>query len=166
MTITKKTGSGKFDEAFSMYLNDGYPYEILEKLSVEERIKKMQDEDFKILLGAVMQAEKNELSILDGFRSLNMEIGLGQMRTMEEYGAIYINCVGGYTFGLNYNQFCRRKELVYPDFKESDIRIKQFQGGEHYYAYVGDMQVRDGENFKWNSHKEAYDKALEVIEKS
>ena len=52
------------------------------------------------------------------------------------------------------------------DFKESDIRIKQFQGGEHYYAYVGDMQVRDGENFKWNSYKEAYDKALEVIEKS
>lgn len=162
----EKTGSGKFDEAFSMYLNNGYPYEILEKLSVEERIKKMQDKDFKILLGAVMQAEKNELSILDGFRSLNMEIGLGQMRTIEEYGAIYINCVGGYTFGLNYNQFCRRKELVYPDFKESDIRIKQFQGGEHYYAYVGDMQVRDGENFKWNSYKEAYDKALEVIEKS
>lgn len=162
----EKTGSGKFDEAFSMYLNDGYPYEILEKLSVEERIKKMQDKDFKILLGAVMQAEKNELSILGGFRSLNIEIGLGQMRTMEEYGAIYINCVGGYTFGLNYNQFCRRKELVYPDFKASDIRIKQFQGGEHYYAYVGDIQVRDGEIFKWNSYKEAYDKALEVIEES
>lgn len=126
----------------------------------------MQDKDFKILLGAVMQAEKNELSILGGFRSLNIEIGLGQMRTMEEYGAIYINCVGGYTFGLNYNQFCRRKELVYPDFKASDIRIKQFQGGEHYYAYVGDIQVRDGEIFKWNSYKEAYDKALEVIEES
>lgn len=162
----EKTGGGRFDEALSMYFNNGHPYEILKKLSDEERIEKMQDKDFKILLGAIMQARKNELSILDGFRSLNIEIGLGQIRTMEKYGAIYINRVGGYTFGLNYNQFCRRKELVYPDFKESDIRIKQFQGGEHYYAYVGDMQVRDGENFKWNSHKEAYDKALEVIEKS
>lgn len=43
----EKTGSGKFDEAFSMYLNDGYPYEILGKLSVEERIKKCKTKILK-----------------------------------------------------------------------------------------------------------------------
>ena len=159
----EKTGNGRFDRAFEMYLHEGHPYDILGKLSTEERIKRMQDKDFKRLQAAVIQAEKGEGTILDGFRCLNLEIGMGQMRTIEQYGAIYINPVGGYTFGLNYIQFCRRNNLIFPDFRESDIRIKQFEGGEHYYAYVGDMQVRDGNELKWNSRDEAYSKALELI---
>lgn len=159
----EKAGSGKFDGAMEMYIREGHPYDILKKLSTEDRIKKMQDKDFKRLQAAVMQAERGNRTILDGFRCLNLEIGMGQMKTLEQYGAIYINCVGGYTFGLRYHQFCRRKNMVFPNFKESDIRIKQFEGGEHYYAYVGDMQVRDGESLKWYSHEEAYRKALEVI---
>lgn len=159
----EKAGSGRYDRAMEMYLREGHPYDILGKLSPEERIKKMQDKDFKRLQAAVMQAEKGDRTILDGFRCLNLEIGMGQMKTLEQYGAIYINCVGGYTFGLQYNQFCRRKNMVFPNFKESDIRIKRFEGGEHYYAYIGDMQVRDGNKLKWNSHDEAYSKALELI---
>lgn len=159
----EKTGSGKYDKAMEMYLHEGHPYDILDKLSPEERIMKMLDKDFKRLQGAVMLAEKGECTILDGFRRLNIEIGMGQMRTLEQYGAIYINPVGGYTFGLRYTQFCRRKNLVFPDFKESDIRIRKFEGGEHYYAYIGDMQVRDGDKLKWFSHEEAYNKALDLI---
>lgn len=159
----EKTGSGRFDGAMEMYIREGHPYDILEKLSTEERIKKMEDRDFKRLQAAVMQAEKGDRTILDGFRCLNLEIGMGQMKTLEQYGAIYINCVGGHTFGLQFSQFCRRKNMVFPNFKKSDIKIKQFEGGEHYYAYVGDMQVRDGGRLKWNSHEEAYNKALEII---
>lgn len=159
----EKTGNGRYDKAFEMYLHEGHPCDILKNLSFEERINKMQDKDFKRLQAAVMQAKKGERTILDGFRCLNLEIGMGQMRILEQYGAIFINSVGGYTFGLKYSQFCRRKNLVFPDFKESDIRIKQFQGGEHYYAYVGDMQVRDGDELKWNSFDKAYKKALELI---
>lgn len=159
----EKTGSGRYDKAMEMYLHEGHPYEILDKLSLEERIKKMQDKDFKRLQAAVIQAEKGERTILDGFRCLNLEVGMGQMRTLEQCGAIYINPVGGYTFGLEYTQFCRRKNLVFPNFRESDIRINRFEGGEHYYAYIGDMQVRDGDKLKWYSHEEAYNKALEII---
>lgn len=46
-----------------------------------------------------------------------------------------------------------------------DICISQFTGGTHYYAYVGDMQIREGENLKWNSYEEAYKKACEVVRK-
>ena len=35
--------------------------------------------------------------------------------------------------------------------------------GEHYYAYIGNMQVRDGDILKWNTYEEAYSKALEYI---
>lgn len=159
----EKAGAGRFDKAMEMYLHEGHPYDILEKLSPEERIKKMQDKDFKRLQAAVMQAEKGDRTILDGFRCLNLEIGMGQMKALEQYGVIYINCVGGYTFGLQYTQFCHRKNLVFPNFNKSDIRIKQFEGGEHYYAYVGDMQIRDGDILKWYSREEAYSKALELI---
>lgn len=159
----EKTGSGRYDKSMEMYLHEGHPNDILGKLSLEERIKKMQDKDFKRLQAAVILAEKGERTILDGFRCLNLEVGMGQMRTLEQYEAIYINPVGGYTFGLEYTQFCRRKNLVFPNFRESDIRIKRFEGGEHYYAYIGDMQVRDGDKMKWFNREEAYNKALEII---
>ena len=43
--------------------------------------------------------------------------------------------------------------------------ISQFTGGTHYYAYVGDMQIGDGEILKWNSYEEAYKKACEAVRK-
>lgn len=162
----EKADNGIYDEAIAMYLEGGHPHYILEKLGPEERIRKMQDKDFKRLQIAVMQAERRRSNIFDGFRSLNLEVGMGQMRKLDQYGAIYINCVGGYTFGLHYTQFCLRKELVFPNFKESDIRIKQFSGGKHFYAYIGDIQVRgrwDRNEMKWNSRDEAYNRALELI---
>ena len=80
-----------------------------------------------------------------------------------ENGAVYFNRVGGKPFSVNHVQFCRRKNLVFPDFKESDIRIKKQTGGTHYYAYIGDMQVRDGDILKWNTFDEAYKRAYELV---
>jgi hypothetical protein len=160
----QKTGTGKFENALLMYLNEGRPEEILENLSLEGRIEKMNNRDFKYLQGAVMQAEKNHGSIIDGFRWLNMEIGMNQMENIRQYGAVYINPVGGHTYLLEYTQFCRRKELVFPDYSQKDIRVKQFNGGTHYYVHIGDLEVRDGDVIKWNSYEEAYGKALAILE--
>lgn len=160
----QKTGTGKFENALLMYLNEGSPEEILEKLSLEGRIEKMNNRDFKYLQGAVMQAEKNHGSIIDGFRWLNMEIGMNQMEDIRKYGAVYLNSVGGHTFLLNYTQFCRRKELVFPNYSKKDIRIKRFEGGFHYYAHIGDLEVRDGERMKWDNYEDAYAMALSILE--
>lgn len=146
----KKTGENRFNNAFEMCItkNTSHPMDLLDGLSPEERIKMMSSRDFKYLQMAHMIAEKNEQSIIQGFQSLNIEIGMSQLNALKEHGTIYINRVGGYTFGLNYNQFYRRKELIFPDFKASDIRIKQFNNGTHYYAFMGDMQIRDGDKLK------------------
>lgn len=159
----EKTGSSRYEEAMSMYLKEGHPSEILEKLNPAERIAKMQDRNFKRLQAAVIQAERNGGNILNGFRCLNIEIGMNQLRQLEEEGAIYINSVGGYTTGLKYSQFCHRKELVFPNFVESEIRIKRFNNGTHYYAYIGDMQVRDVDRLKWDSFDEAYKQAVSLV---
>lgn len=166
----KKLSGSQYENAFDMY-SQGYihgkggrPEEILEGLSLEERIKMMLNPDFKKLQGAVYMAEKSNATILDGFRMLNMEIGSGQLRSLKEFGNIFINRAGGYTISISYDQFCRRKEMVFPDFTEKDIRVKQFKGGTHFYAYIGDMQLRNGDNLKWLSYDAAYQSALAVIQ--
>lgn len=120
----EKMKDGRYEDAFTMYLQDGSPDQILEKLTLEERIAKMNDRNFKYLQAAIIQAGKGNGNIFDGFRWLNIEVGMNQLRTIKEYGAVFINPVGGHTFQLEYTQFCRRKNLVFPNFKRSDIRIK------------------------------------------
>ena len=78
------------------------------------------------------------------------DIPLELPENAEEYLAESITCL------LYTSQFCRRKSLVFPDFKKSDIRIQKYDCGSHYYAFVGDMQVRDGDRLKWNTYEEAY----------
>lgn len=159
----QKMNGSYFEDAFLMYMHKGSPDKILESLSLPERIEMMNTRSFKHLQGAVMQAQNGNGTIMDGFRWMNMEIGMVRLRYIREYGAVYINRVGGHTFSLNYTQFCRRKELVFPDFKKEDIRIKRFHGGCHYYAYIGDMQLHNGEQSKWNTHDAAYEAALKYI---
>lgn len=104
-------------------------------------------------------------SAIDSFRAM---VAFQQLESIRENGAIYINRVGGYHgyyAGDKEYAFIRRKELVFPQFKKDEIRIKQFPNGEHYYAYIDDMQVRDGDILKWDTYEEAYNRALEMIEK-
>lgn len=164
----EKIGGEKFGDALLMYMEHGHPSKILEALENDpaKRIEMMMSWDFKYLQAAVMLAEQGngKRNIFDGFRCLNMESGMSELKVLREYGAVYINPAGGHTFSLEYTQFCHRKELVFPDFKESDIRVKKFQGGSHYYAFIGDMQVRNGDQMKWNTHEAAYQMARSILE--
>lgn len=139
--------------------------EVLDSMTQEERfalmIKNMKD--YNLMYGAIMQAEKINGTIFEGFRSLNIEMGVKELNDIRRDGQTYINPVGGSTFDIQYTQWCRRNELVFPNYTESDIRIKQFDGGNHYYAYIGDMQLRDGENIKWNTYEQAYNAAIDMV---
>ena len=84
-------------------------------------------------------------------------------RDVMENGETFVNPVGGKTFSLDYDQFVWRSHLVFPNYSVNDIRIKQFKGGFHFYAYLGDTQLRDGEKLKWSSYREAYDFAVAVV---
>lgn len=162
----KKVGMSRFENALQMYLDKGHPSEILETLKdqPEKRIELMGNRDFKYLQAAVILAEQGKQNIFGGFRCLNIESGMTELRVMRAYGAVYINPVGGHTYDLEYTQFCRRKDLVFPDFKESDIRIQKYEAGCHYYAFIGDMQVRNGNQMKWNTRDAAYQMAKSIIQ--
>lgn len=160
----KNTMPTRLGNAFDMYLKHGHPLDMFEKTPLEERIALYSDPDFKMMQAACIMVEKaGEGSILDGFRLLNVELGMSKFLTLRDYGAVYINRVGGHTFSLEYDNFCHMKELVWPDFTESDIRIKKYECGCHYYAFVGNVEVRKGDTVKWNTYERAYEAASELI---
>ena len=77
---------------------------------------------------------------------------------------IYINNCGGWHFGKNdFTQWVDRDKLVFPTFTKNQIKIEKFIGGEHFYAYIDGMQVRDNDTLKWNTYEEAYNHALAYI---
>ena len=85
------------------------------------------------------------------------------LKIMNEGNQLLVNRRGG--FRIKYKKekalsFVRRNKLEFPRYFSEDIRIKKFPDGKHWYAYVGDMQVRDGDILKWNS----YDEALQIAE--
>lgn len=127
----------------------------------------LEEED--LTFACAEYAANKKLTIWQGIQGMTLEVAMRQLEKIRDYGAIFINRRGGYHTDYDghheYPDFVHRKELIFPDFKSSDIRIKQFPGGEHYYAYIGDTQVRDGDTLKWSTRDEAYKKALEYANK-
>ena len=107
----------------------------------------------------------NPISATLEFRELVIR---NQIDAINTYGSIYINEKGGYHFEINeekHDQFLYKNELIYPDFKKEEIKIKRFPGGIHFYAYIGNMEVRDGNTIKWNTYQEAYEVAAKLVDK-
>lgn len=111
-----------------------------------------------------LHAENNKMSLFESACSLALKSDDAKICELYKGRNLYFNRVGGWHSGKNdYTQWYDSDKLVFPDFKKNQIKIEQFPMGEHYYAYVGNMQVRDGDILKWNTYEEAYNKALEYI---
>ena len=140
-------------------------HEPIGKMTLEDRIKASLsgDRNYMFLQAGMIMAQKYNTSLYSGFEHLQTEFGMVLHKDIEENGETFVNPVGGKTFSLKYDQFVWRENLVFPDYTIADIRIKQFEKGQHYYAYVGDTQLRDGDKLKWNTYAEAYNFAMAVI---
>lgn len=123
--------------------------------------------DKKITQAVVKYAEWKHLSIMDAAVQFRMMVVSQQLEAIHKNGYIVLNKQGGYHSGLiKYSQFFRRKKLLWPDFKESDIRITQFPDGTHWYVHIGEFELRENENIKWNTYKEAMDAAMRYVRES
>ena len=80
-------------------------------------------------------------------------------KVLKETGAIYINRHGGFhgeRKNMDMTRFVHRDELKWPLYTTDQIRIKKFDDGTHYYAYIGDTQVRDDNGvLKWDTEEAA-----------
>lgn len=77
---------------------------------------------------------------------------------------LYVNPVGGYCTALeNIINRYESNKLKWPVLKETDIRIKKWPNGMHFYAYIGPVQVKDGIITKWDSESDARNAAMNYV---
>lgn len=113
-----------------------------------------------------LHAENNHMSAIRSTLDLQERKFLAQAEQLINGYNIYINRNGGWHFGKNdYVQWRDSDVLVFPDFKKDQIKIERFPGGKHFYAYIDDMQVRDGDTLKWDTYEEAYKQAEKYVSK-
>lgn len=100
-------------------------------------------------------------------------------KLLRESGFIHINPVGGCNaFATDIKAVEYRDKLVFPHYTEKDIRIRTWEWEEkkngvnrpsgykyHWYAYLGDLQLKDGDVEKWNTREEAFAFAKTFLER-
>lgn len=115
-----------------------------------------------------LSAESKNKSIIDATLNFRCKIIENQMNWILKEGVIYINCVGGYCFKDDKHsvitQYLYRDKLLFPNFQKSDIRITKFPMGNHWYAHIGDLEIKNGDQIKWNSYQEAYEFASKFVD--
>lgn len=104
-----------------------------------------------------MMASNLGQSFVETSEKLRMQIFTTQTEKIDKYGYININSLGGYNWiDFPIKQYLYREELIWPFFDNSDIRIKQWTNGSHWYAYIGDLEIKDElGNIKWDTYQEA-----------
>lgn len=88
----------------------------------------------------------------------------GMIRVLEDCGVVYVSTEGSYCSHMvgSFSDCEDRPMEVYekegadfPFFSEDDIRLKQWEDGEHWYAYVGDLPVLLDGKYKYDTKREA-----------
>lgn len=124
------------------------------------------EKEGQLTLGIYQIAGMKNIPFMDAMIQFRNEAALRQLHEIEEHGSIFVNRVGGYHAASEYDKCYNtlfRNDLVFPQFTKEDIRVKKFPYGQHYYAYIDDMQIKDGDTVKWNSYEEAYGQAKKLV---
>ena len=109
------------------------------------------------------------LNVFEAVDRFRQQVISEQTSEINKGNTIVINKNGGYFVISNkaeqkvYKQWCKRDKIEFPEFHKQDIRIERFPLGNHWYAYIGNTQIRDGDKLKWNSYEEAYKYASQFI---
>jgi len=92
----------------------------------------------------------------------------GKLKMLLKFGTLYLRENGSYMVHSDSLIIIDKKvmdEMVWPEYTVDDIKISKWDGGSHYYAKIGRMDVTDADgNVKWNTHKEAKRHALVFFE--
>ena len=113
-----------------------------------------------------MHASNNQISAMESATFMQHQKFQMQTDALKQGYNIYINQNGGWHYGKDdYSDWCHQEKLVFPDLKKNQIKIETFPGGKHFYAYIDNIQVRDGDIVKWDTYEEAYNYANSLIKK-
>lgn len=117
---------------------------------------------------AELIAQRDHTSVVQGMADLTSMLFETQFNAISAGHTLWFNDLGGYNYGLDKQKITTvyRDKLRFPNYTKKDIRISKWGNGcVHYYAKVGEIEVKETINgdvrMKWNTYDEAYQKALE-----
>ena len=97
------------------------------------------------------------ITLIDIISRRNVE----QIKHVSKGGKISINSVGGWMPIADDAKIEIIKDFNY---SEKDIRIKKWDGGKHYYAFIDNIEVKDDDgDIKWNTYDFAYKMAIKKL---
>ncbi len=110
---------------------------------------------------------KGGISFAEQSMILENQVLNGKTRVLFEYGKLYLRENGSYmteSDTMNVTDTLILDKISWPNYKEEDIKVYKWANGTHYYARIGGMDVVDSDgNQKWDTRKEANEKALEEL---
>lgn len=109
----------------------------------------------------------NNVSFIEGLSMVSANCFNSQLKAIKEGCEVWINSRGGWNTGLQATATAYMNKDIYPNYTKDDIRVSKFgdfEGGKHYYAHIGDIEIFDyinGEKvIKWDTYNETYQNAL------
>ena len=146
------------------YMREIWDIRKAECLSDLERIRKKLHSTSDIATLCQILADVKGTDTWQEFEALRESQYAEMTRMILEGSTLYVNANGGYsmTMGEAVNR-CESETLMWPVFSEKDIRIKKWPGGDHYYAYIGPIQVKESDTLKWDSESDARMAAMRYV---
>lgn len=101
--------------------------------------------------------------VISEFMQIQKQQHINMSHAIIEGNTLYVNPAGGYCTSINVINRLQKENIHWPIFSEKDIRIKQWPHGEHYYAYIGPVQVKLDDKYKWDSESDARMAAMTYV---
>lgn len=131
-----------------------------------KRLKEGKHPTSDIISLCEILANAKDSDLWNEFMALREKQHCDMTHMILEGHTLYVNTQGGYCISLKWttNRY-ETEKLQWPVFSEDDIRIRKWPDGTHFYAYIGPVQVKDGNTLKWNSESDARAAAMSYVNK-
>lgn len=128
-------------------------------------IRKAFREEIKFLEGKIHQpyecfaatiSQKEGKSFVESLARFFDKAAQGRFTLMKKYGTLYIQKTCGYFFHDDYIKITAEKkvnDIVWPEGGE--VRYMKWPNGKHWYAKIGDLDVKVDGQMKWDTKQEA-----------
>lgn len=153
-------------DMLNRYIKEIWDIRKSECLSDLERIRKKLHPTGDIASACRILADTKGTDTWQEFEALQKSQCDEMTRMILKGSTLYVNANGGYSIHMNdaVNRY-ESETLMWPVFSEEDIRIKKWPGGDHYYAYIGPIQVKESDTLKWDSESDARMAAMRYVKK-
>lgn len=110
------------------------------------------------------KARGEELTYEESYEKILFDTRLAQYKAIDNGDTVYINKKLGWNIDFKEtDQFVHKQKFEFPVMAKDKLKIEKFPLGKHYYVFIDGVQLRQGENLKFNSYKEAEDFAKNYI---